>query len=53
MNVSLFHEREAADVLEIPYDEIMQVALIPVAHTIGLDFKAGPRRDLEEVVTWR
>ena len=51
--VHLFHEREAADVLEIPYDDVMQVALIPVAHTIGLDFKAGPRRDLEEVVTWR
>lgn len=51
--VHLFHEREAADVLNIAYDDVMQVALIPLAHTVGSDFKPGPRRDLEEVVTWR
>jgi nitroreductase len=50
--VHLFHEREAADLLGIPYDEVMQVAMIPVAHTIGTDFKPGPRRDLGEVVHW-
>lgn len=50
--VHLFHEREAADVLGIPYDEVMQVAMIPLAHTIGTDFKPGPRRDLDEVVHW-
>ena len=50
--VHLFHEREAADVLGIPYDDVMQVALIPVAHTVGTDFRPGPRRDLSEVVHW-
>lgn len=50
--VHLFHEREAAEILEIPFDRIMQVALIPVAHTIGADFKPGPRRDLANVVHW-
>ena len=35
----LFHEREAAEILGIPYDEIMQAALIPVAYTIGTDFQ--------------
>ena len=50
--VHLFHEREAADVLGIPYEDVMQVALIPVAHTIGTDFKPGPRRELDEIVHW-
>ena len=31
--IHLFHEREAAEVLGIPYDEVSQVALIPLAHT--------------------
>lgn len=51
--VHLFQEREAAAILDIAYEDVMQVALIPLAHTIGTDFKPGPRRDLEEVVTWR
>jgi len=50
--VHLFHEREAAEVLGIPHDEVMQVALVPVAHTIGEDFRPGRRRDLEKVVHW-
>lgn len=50
--IHLFHEREAAETLGIPYDEYAQVALIPVAHTIGTDFKPGPRADLEDIVRW-
>jgi nitroreductase len=50
--VHLFHEREAAEVLGIPFEEVMQVAMIPVAHTIGTEFKAGPRRSMDEVVRW-
>jgi nitroreductase len=46
------HEREAAALLGIPYDEIMQAALIPVAHTIGDEFRPGPRRPLAGVVHW-
>ena len=48
----LFHEREAAELLGIPYDDVMQAALIPVAYTIGTDFKAGPRRPLETMLHW-
>lgn len=48
----LSHEREAADVLGIPYDDVMQAALIPLAYTIGDDFKPGPRRPLETMVHW-
>ena len=33
-------EAEAAAILGIPYDEVTQVALIPVAHTIGDQFGA-------------
>lgn len=50
--IHLFHEREAAEVLGIPYDEYAQVALIPVAHAIGTDFRPGPRRDLAEFARW-
>jgi hypothetical protein len=43
------HEAEAAELLGIP-DNIMQGALIPVAHTLGLEFKAGARRDMERII---
>ena len=50
--VHLFHEREAAEILEIPFDQVMQVGLIPVAHTIGADFRPGARKDLADVLHW-
>ena len=48
----LEHEREAADLLGIPFDDVMQAALIPVAYTLGTDFKPGPRRPLETFADW-
>ncbi len=48
----LLHEKEAAEVLGIPYEKVTQAALIPVAHTIGSDFKPGPRKPLDEVLHW-
>jgi len=48
----LMHEREAAEILGIPYDEVTQVALIPVAYTLGTDFKPGRRRSLDTMVHW-
>lgn len=48
----LRREREAAEILGIPYDAVMQAALIPVAHTIGTDFKPGARRSLDTMVHW-
>ena len=50
----LIHEREAAELLGLP-DNVMQGALLPVAHTIGTDFKPGARRDLDRILhhdTW-
>lgn len=46
----LFHEEKAADALGIPFEEVAQVALIPIGHTVGTDFKAAPRVPLDEVV---
>jgi nitroreductase len=45
-------EREAAELLGIPYDEVMQAALIPVAHTLGTDFKPARRAPLERILHW-
>lgn len=50
--IHLFYEAEAADVLGIPYDEVSQVALIPLAHTVGTGFRPGPRAPLETFVHW-
>jgi nitroreductase len=49
----LDYEREAAEVLGIPFDDITQVALIPVAHTIGTRFRPAERRPLESVLHWQ
>ena len=48
----LDHEREAAELLGIPYDAVTQVGLIPVAHTLGSRFHPAARRPLAEVVHW-
>ena len=48
----LAHEREAAEILDIPYDKVRQFALIPVAYTIGTDFKPATRGDIGNVVSW-
>jgi nitroreductase len=48
----LRHEREAAQVLGLPYEEVMQTALVPVAYTIGTDFKAAGRKPLETMLHW-
>ncbi len=50
--IHLYREREAAEVLGIPYDEVAQVALVPVAHTVGTEFKPGRREPLADVVHW-
>jgi nitroreductase len=45
-------EAEAAEILGIPYDTMMQAALIPVAYTTGTDFKPARREPLETMVHW-
>ena len=44
----LGHEAEAAELLGIP-DHMTQAALIPVAYTLGTDFKAAKRPPVSEI----
>jgi len=48
----LEREAEMAEILGIPNDAVTQVALIPVAHTVGTDFRPASRRGVDEVVHW-
>ena len=48
----LMHEQRAAEILGIPYEKVTQVALIPVAYTIGTEFKPGKRKPLDTMVHW-
>lgn len=51
-SIHLFFEQEAAEVLGIPYEQVTQAALIPVAYTLGTDFKPAVRKPLESVLHW-
>jgi len=47
----LAKEREVAELLGIP-DSVTQVALFPVAYTIGTDFKPAQRPPVEDITSW-
>ncbi|HZT65022.1 MAG TPA: nitroreductase family protein [Acidimicrobiales bacterium] len=52
--ITSFHlmaEKEAAELLGIP-DNVLQVALLPVAYTKGTDFKPAARPPVERIVHW-
>jgi len=48
----LMYEKEAAEILGIPYEKITQTSMIPVAYTLGTDFKPGPREPLDTIIHW-
>jgi nitroreductase len=50
-SLHLYREREVAGLLGIP-DGVAQVALFPVAHTIGTDFRPATRRPVEKIIYW-
>lgn len=50
--VHLALEREAAAVLDIPYDDVSQVALIPFGYYTGETFKRARREPLDRVLHW-
>ena len=50
-SLHLFHEQAAAELLGIP-DNIMQVALLPVAYTRGTDFKPATRPAASTIIHW-
>ncbi len=47
----LAHEREVGELLGIP-PNVTQVALLPVAYTIGTDFKPASRLPIERFTYW-
>jgi nitroreductase len=47
----LLQEHEVAELLGIPAD-VTQVALFPVAYTVGDEFKPARRRPVEEITFW-
>ena len=49
-SLHLMYEREIAELLGIPCERYMQVALIPVAYTKGTDFKPAYRPPVETVM---
>ncbi len=48
-SLHLVEEQGSRELLGLP-DHVMQVALIPVAHSIGTDFKPGARRNLDRII---
>lgn len=48
----LAQERRAAELLGIPYERCTQAALLPVAHTVGTDFRPARRREAAKVLHW-
>ena len=49
-SLHLIYEREAAELLGIPYEEVAQGALIPTAYAIGTEFKSAQRVPLDSVL---
>lgn len=47
----LMHEQEAAQLLGLP-DDVLQVGMLPVAWTLGTDFKRAKRPPAETVTHW-
>ena len=50
-SLHLLHENEAAKLLGIP-DDVIQVALLPVAYTKGTDFKPAKRPEPSTIMHW-
>ncbi len=48
----LNREREAAELLGIPFERCAQGGMFPVAYTKGTDFKPGPRKTSDGIVHW-
>jgi nitroreductase len=47
----LLHEQEAAEILGLP-ENVMQVALLPVAYTLGTAFKRAERPPIATITHW-
>lgn len=50
--IHLMFEEEAAAVLDIPYADVSQIALITIGHTLGTDFRPATRESASTVTSW-
>lgn len=50
--MSLMQEQAVADVVGIPFDQVQQVCLTPLAYTVGTDFKPALRPDPDTIIHW-
>lgn len=50
--VHLMMEQQVADIVGIPYEDVQQVCLSPLAYTIGTDFKPAHRPAPDTVIHW-
>ena len=50
--IHLIMEQAVADIVGIPFDEVQQVCLSPLAFTKGTDFKAAVRPEPDTVIHW-
>lgn len=48
----LIMEHEVADLLAIPFDDVQQVCLTPVAHTVGTEFRRAARPPASTIAHW-
>ena len=51
-SLHLYYEEEAAAILGIPYADVMQACLLPLAYTKGTSFRPGKRDPLDSIVHW-
>jgi nitroreductase len=50
--VHLMMEQAAAEVLGIPFDQVQQICMSPLAYTKGTDFKPATRPDADTIIHW-
>ncbi len=50
--VHLHREKETADLLDIPYQQYTQAGILPVAYTIGSEFRRAVREPVSSVLHW-
>lgn len=50
--IALMMEKEIADIVGLPFDDVQQACLTPLAHTVGTDFKRAARPEPDTIIHW-
>jgi nitroreductase len=48
----LVYEKQVAEILGIPFEQVTQAALVPVAYYTGTTFKPAMRKEMDGLVHW-